>query len=419
MMPALEYRQSTPRFLAARGASSTKLGGRMSGVLASNVAPLRLVHRAEPSLPSGDWARLRPLLSGICGSDVSLLTGRSSPYFGAVVSMPFVPGHEVVAETLDDLPNLPKGSRVVVDPVLSCAVRGGEPCRWCVAGQHSRCDRVTAGRVSAGLQTGYCTDTGGGWGRQMVAHAAQLHPVPDTMDDRRAVLVEPLACAVHSVHRAQVPAGAAVLIVGAGTVGLLTLLALRALTKAGPIYVVAKHAHQHARARELGATEVFQPSRAARAVRRACGGTLEQPMIGGDFLLGGADVAFECTGAGAGLDMALRLVRAGGTVLLSGMPSGGVDLTPVWFRELNLVGSYASSGSAAASPNAEPDGDAQEADEPVGGTFAEAMALAAEAPLDGYVDAIYPLSRWREALGHAAKAGQLGAVKVAFDPSRN
>ncbi|MFI5928438.1 zinc-binding dehydrogenase [Micromonospora sp. NPDC051543] len=419
MMPALEYRQSTPRFLAARGASSTKLGGRMSGVLASNVAPLRLVHRAEPSLPSGDWARLRPLLSGICGSDVSLLTGRSSPYFGAVVSMPFVPGHEVVAETLDDLPDLPKGSRVVVDPVLSCAVRGGEPCRWCVAGQHSRCDRVTAGRVSAGLQTGYCTDTGGGWGRQMVAHAAQLHPVPDAMDDRRAVLVEPLACAVHSVHRAQVPAGAAVLIVGAGTVGLLTLLALRALTKAGPIYVVAKHAHQHARARELGATEVFQPSRAARAVRRACGGTLEQPMIGGDFLLGGADVAFECTGAGAGLDMALRLVRAGGTVLLSGMPSGGVDLTPVWFRELNLVGSYASSGSAAASPSAEPDADVKEADEPVGGTFAEAMALAAEAPLDGYVDAIYPLSRWREALGHAAKAGQLGAVKVAFDPSRN
>jgi threonine dehydrogenase-like Zn-dependent dehydrogenase len=419
MMPALEYRQSTPRFLAARGASSTKLGGRMSGVLASNVAPLRLVHRAEPSLPSGDWVRLRPLLSGICGSDVSLLTGRSSPYFGAVVSMPFVPGHEVVAETLDDLPNLPKGSRVVVDPVLSCAVRGGEPCRWCLAGQHSRCDRVTAGRVSAGLQTGYCTDTGGGWGRQMVAHAAQLHPVPDAMDDRRAVLVEPLACAVHSVHRAQVPAGAAVLIVGAGTVGLLTLLALRALTKAGPIYVVAKHAHQHARARELGATEVFQPSRAARAVRRACGGTLEQPMIGGDFLLGGADVAFECTGAGAGLDMALRLVRAGGTVLLSGMPSGGVDLTPVWFRELNLVGSYASSGSAAASPTAEPDADAQETGEHVGGTFAEAMALAAEAPLDGYVDAIYPLSRWREALGHAAKAGQLGAVKVAFDPGRN
>ncbi|MET7704779.1 zinc-binding dehydrogenase [Micromonospora sp. NPDC005413] len=418
MMPALEYRQSTPRFLAARGASSTRLGGRMSGVLASSVAPLRLVHRAEPSLPAGEWTRLRPLLSGICGSDVSLLTGRSSPYFGAVVSMPFVPGHEVVAETLDDLPGLAKGSRVVVDPVLSCAVRGGPPCRWCISGQHSRCDRVTGGRVAAGLQTGYCTDTGGGWGRQMIAHAAQLHPVPDTLDDRRAVLVEPLACAMHSVRRAEVPAGAAVLIVGAGTVGLLTLLALRALTKAGPIYVVAKHAHQHTRARELGATEVFEPARAARAVRRACGGTLERPMIGGDFLLGGADVAFECTGAGSGLDMALRLVRAGGTVLLSGMPSGGVDLTPVWFRELNLVGSYASSGSAPR-PAAESQTDELETGEPAGGAFAEAIALATAAPLDGYVDAVYPLSRWREAIGHAAKAGQLGAVKVAFDPGRN
>jgi threonine dehydrogenase-like Zn-dependent dehydrogenase len=411
MMLALEYRRSPTRFLTVRGASATPLGGRLSGTLASNVAPLRLVSRANPDRRGGQWTRLRPLLSGICGSDLGLLVGRSSPYLGAVVSMPFVPGHEVVAETLDDLPNLPQGSRVVVDPVLSCAARSMPPCHWCQLGRHSRCDRVTSGRLAPGLQTGFCTDTGGGWSRQMLAHASQLHPVPDALDNRRAVLVEPLACAVHSVQRVPIPDGATVLVVGAGTVGLLTVLALRALTAAGPIYVIAKHKHQRDRALALGATEVFDPSRAARAVRRACGGSLEHPTLGPDFLLGGVDVSFECTGAAKGLDTALRLARAGGTVLLSGMPSGAVDLTPLWFRELRLVGSYASDGQGVTT------------DEPVaghaGGQFAEAMALAADAPLDDYVDAVYPLSRWREAIAHAAQAGRLGTVKVAFDPTRD
>ncbi|MEU2614634.1 zinc-binding dehydrogenase [Micromonospora sp. NPDC007271] len=431
-MLALEYRRSPARFLTVRGASSTRFGARMSGALATNVAPLRLVNHAEPARPATGWTRLKPLLSGICGSDLSLLTGRSSPYLGALVSMPFVPGHEVVAETLDDLPGLARGTRVVVDPVLSCVARAVPPCRWCQVGRHSRCDRITGGRLAAGLQTGFCTDTGGGWSRRMLAHASQLHPVPDGLDDHRAVLTEPLACAIHSVRRVAIPDGAAALVVGAGTVGLLTVLALRAATRVGPIYVIAKHGHQRERARALGATEVFEPSRAARALRRACGGTLEHPVLGPEFLLGGADLAYECSGAASGLDTALRLVRAGGTVVLSGMPSGRVDLTPVWFRELRLVGSYASDGrgvpegadgasTADAAGAADGSGVAEPGDEPAdrAGQFAEALTLAAAAPLDGYVNAVYSLSRWREAIGHAARAGELGTIKVAFDPRRN
>ena len=406
MTAALEYRRAPARYLTARGATSTRLGSRLSGVLASNVAPLRLVSRGRQPAPDGGWARLCPLLAGICGSDLGMLTGRSSPYLFPVVSMPFVPGHEIVAETLDETPDLPKGSRVVVDPVLACAARGVPACRWCEVGQHSRCDRVTTGRIAAGLQTGFCADTGGGWSRTMVAHATQLHPVPDRLDNERAVLVEPLACAIHSVRRVDIPPGASVLIVGAGTVGLLTLLALRELTPAGATYLVAKYGHQRARARELGATEVFDPARAPRAMRRATGGSLEHPVFGAEYLLGGVDFAFECSGSSSGLDAALRLVRAGGTVLLSGMPSGTVDLTPVWFRQLRLVGSYASDGGGAPQ-------DGQPSD------FATAVSLAGDAPLSGYVDAVYPLTRWREAIGHAIGAGRLGTVKVAFDPTRD
>jgi threonine dehydrogenase-like Zn-dependent dehydrogenase len=422
MTLAVQYQRSPLKYLTARSATATRLGARFSGPVVSNLAPLRLVHDGGPELPGPGWVRLRPRLSGICGSDLGLLTGRSSPYLSPMVSMPFVPGHEIVAEILDPLPArpgydgrpgqpaLPAGSRVVVDPVLSCAVRGEPPCAGCLLGRQCRCDRITTGALAPGLQTGFCADTGGGWSRAMVAHASQLHAVPDELVDERAVLVEPLACAIHSVRRVPVMPGAPVLVVGAGTVGLLTVLALRRFTDAGPIFVVAKYPHQRARAQALGATEVLEPTRVARALRRITGGALEKPNFGAEFLLGGVEMAFECTGGASGIDTALRLVRAGGTVLLSGVPSGSVDLTPVWFRELVLVGSYASDAGGPATV----DGGADRS-----GDFAAAIALAVEAPLSGYVDAVYPLSRWRDAVGHAAAAGRLGAVKVAFDPSRD
>jgi threonine dehydrogenase-like Zn-dependent dehydrogenase len=395
---ALEYHRSPGRYLTARGMTATKAGRWMTGAIAGNLSPLRLVKRPAPQLPGPGWTRVAPLLSGICGSDLAMLTGRASPYLSPMISMPFVPGHEVVGETLDDLPAVPRGTRIVLDPVLSCRPRGTPACRWCASGHENRCDHITTGAISAGLQTGFCGDTGGGWSWQFVAHADQLHPAPDELPNERAVLVEPLACAVHSVRRLDVPSGASVLIVGAGTVGLLTLLALRELTPAGPVYLMAKHAHQRSRARDLEATALIDPGQGIRALRRVTTARMHVPELGSGFLLGGVDMAFECTGSPAGLNTALRLVRAGGTVVASGMPSSGVDLAPLWYRELRLVGAYASHSERA--------------------DFDTALRLAGSPVLGGYVDTRYPLGRWREALNHAANAGQLGTVKVAFDLSR-
>lgn len=243
----------------------------------------------------------------------------------------------------------------------------------------------------------------------MAAHASQLHQVPDGLPDEIAVLIEPLACAVHAVRRIAVPPGASVLVVGAGTVGLLTLLALRKLTGAGEVHVIAKHRHQADRAGELGATSIIGTDRTARALRRSTGALLVTPELGTDYLLGGMDLAFECTGGASGLDTALRSVRAGGTVVASGMPSGGVDLTPLWYRELNLVGAYASAVG----------GDQPDRLSPWGrGDFPEAITLAQSAPLDGYVDTKYPLERWRDALEHATTAGRTGSIKIVFAPGR-
>lgn len=390
MMLALEMYRSLPRYVAAKA-----VGGRIPGILTGPAAPVRLITRETPRAPHGSgWARVRPILSGICGSDLGALFGHTSLYFSALVSMPFVPGHEVVGELLDECEDLPVGTRVVLDPVLSCAARGIERCESCASGQTNRCDRITVGHISPGLQTGYCADTGGGWGGQLVAHRSQLHAVPDELPDERAVLVEPLACAVHTALRAEVPNGGSVLVSGAGAVGLFATLALRELTDAGRISVVAKHARQRELAKAFGATDVISPDEAAARVRRNTRAFRLAPERGQEFLLGGVDVAIDAVGSKSSLDTVFRVTRAGGRVLLSGMPASGADLSPVWFRELQVTGTYASTGAEA---------------------FGKAFELAASAPLDGVLGGKYPLYRWREALDHAHSAGRLGTVKVAFD----
>jgi threonine dehydrogenase-like Zn-dependent dehydrogenase len=385
---ALEVYRSLPRYVVARA-----IGGRVPGLLAGPITPLRLVHRDPPQSRRDGWVRVRPRLAGICGSDLATLSGHTSLYFSALVSMPFVPGHEVVGETMDDAPGLPRGTRVVLDPVLACAARGLDPCEACRNEQRNRCDRITVGHVSPGLQTGFCADTGGGWSGQLVAHVSQLHPVPDSLDDQRAVLIEPMACAVHAARRADVGDGQSVLVVGAGAVGLFITLALRELTPAAVITVVAKHRRQAELARLFGATEVVTPGEVVGGVRRATRALRLEPERGPAYLLGGVDVAIDAVGSRSSIDTALRTTRAGGRVLLAGVPGEGVDLTPAWFRELQVSGAYASAGDA----------------------FDVAAALAATAPLDGLLGVAYPLDRWREALDHAGDAGRLGTVKVAFD----
>jgi threonine dehydrogenase-like Zn-dependent dehydrogenase len=399
-MLAVELFRSVPRYAIARAVTAT--GASIPGLLVGPMAPLRLVTLPEPHVRAPGWARLRSRLSGICGSDLGAVTGSTSLYFTGVTSLPCVLGHEVVAELAEDCEDLPRGTRVVVDPVLACEARGLEPCRPCAEGRRHHCERVTVGHLKPGLQTGYCSSTGGGWGERLTAHRSQLRPVPDDLPDERAVLVEPLACAVHLARRAEVADGDTVLVSGAGAVGLFATLALRELTSAGTIVVVAKHAGQAALARRFGATSVVTPDEALRGVRRVTRALTVVPQAvrgltgseTSEFLLGGVDVAVDAVGSSSSMDLALRSTRAGGRVVMSGMPGPGADLSPAWFRELTLVGSYCSAGDA----------------------FDVAVRLAATAPLDGVVGGVYPLNRWREAMDHAAGAGRLGTVKVCFDP---
>jgi threonine dehydrogenase-like Zn-dependent dehydrogenase len=224
------------------------------------------------------------------------------------------------------------------------------------------------------------------------------------MTDQMAVLLEPFACAIHAALRARIHPGQDVVIVGAGTVGILTLIAIRLFTDPGHVTVAAKHEKQRAAARLAGADEVVRPEHTVKAVRRHESAVKLTPERGQDFLLGGADVAIECVGSRSGLDLALRSVRAGGRVVVSGIPADGADLTPLWFRELELAGAYTSGTETLADGTRTP-------------TFDLAIEAAGNLPiLEQLVGATYPLDRWRDAIDHAMSAGKLGTFKVAFAP---
>ncbi len=397
-MQALVYRKSIPRYLLMRAGSR-----RIKSLETSRLSPLQLEDAPDPVLPTPQWVRVRPLLSGICGSDLGTLSSENSPYFSPITSPPFVMGHEVVGEVAEDNSGFRAGERVVLEPALGCAVRGIDPpCPYCASGRHALCLNVARGDISPGIQTGFCRDTGGGWSRgTLVAHPSQLHRVPDAVPDEAAVAIEPLACAVHAAL------GTApddtTLVIGAGSVGLLTVAALRHLTDAGRIICVAKHERQRKEALRLGATEVVHPKETYSKLPEMLGTTPYKPELGKPVVMGGADKVFECVGAPGTMEDALRLTKPGGDVTLVGMPGAKstLDLTALWYKEVRLAGSYAYS--------------IEEHDGKQTGSFQLALSIAPKIELQTLIGPSFQLDSYKEAIAAARSAGCEGHVKVVFD----
>jgi threonine dehydrogenase-like Zn-dependent dehydrogenase len=385
---ALQFVRSIPAFAIVKAA-----GGRPD-VATSALSMLKLGDVAEPELPTRDWVRVMPTLSGVCGSDLAAIGGHASLYLDPLTSYPFVPGHEVVG-TLED------GTRVVVEPALGCKVRGVDPpCPRCAEGRPGLCYNVTEGPIEVGLQTGYCADTGGGWGEVLVAHPSQLHVVPSTLSDEAAVLIEPFACCVHAALRGGATKDDIVVVSGAGTIGLLTVAAVKLFTPPKRLIAIAKHPTQRDLARKLGADQVIAPAEVFQRIRFATGARRLEGM-NRSLLLGGADVTFECVGRADTLNDAVRYTREGGTVVAVGMPGEEkVDWAPIWQRELTVMGAYAY--------GAEPKKKGRR-------TFELAMEAAPGLHLETLTGPLFGLGEYRDAIAYAMSAGRLGAVKVAFD----
>jgi threonine dehydrogenase-like Zn-dependent dehydrogenase len=397
-MLALRYSKSVPRYLLMRAGAK-----RIRGLETGRFSPLQLEEIPEPELPSPEWVRVKPLLSGICGSDLGTLSSENSPYFSPITSPPFVLGHEVVGVVAEDSGNFRAGERVVLEPALGCAVRGiVPPCRYCAAGDRALCVNVAKGTIAPGIQTGFCRDTGGGWSEgTLVAHPSQLHRVPEDVPDEAAVAIEPLACAVHAALRADPDETA--LVIGAGSVGLFVVAALRQLARAGRIICVAKHERQRREALRLGADEVVLPKETYRVLPDMLGTESYEPEIGKPVVMGGAGRVFECVGSAGTMEDAVRLARPGGEVALVGMPSARscLDLTALWYKEVSLAGSYAYGVEDFEGERIR--------------SFELALRIAPEIELETMVGPRFGLRQYREAIAAARSAGRNGNVKVVFD----
>jgi len=326
--------------LSPRRVILTQLLGRFwQGAYFSSFAPLQVQNLPRQPLPAPNWVRVRNHLAGVCGSDLHLVYA-DGDFRIAPAALPShkhsYPGHEVVGEVIEvgvGVQYLHVGDRVVLQCGPNCISTGAQPiCRSCASGNYNLCER--------GSLLSDPEPIGGGWSEEMLLHEQQLFRIPPEMSDEQAVLLEPSAVALHAVMRRPPQPGDHVLIIGAGTIGLLTLQMIRALAPQAMVSVMARHSFQIEQATRLGAAHILYPQDSYRSVVHATGAQLYTGMFGNKMLLGGYDVIYDTVGSKQTIHDSLRWTRAGGTVVLVGLSlhTMHLDLTPIWYQEIELIG---------------------------------------------------------------------------------
>lgn len=373
----------------------------------ASFAPLQVQNLPRQPLPASRYVRVRNILSGICGSDLHFVFA-DGDFRVAPAAIPsnaqMYPGHEVVGEIIevgDDVQRLHVGDRVALQSGLSCRSADVDaPCRACAAGNYSICEH---GPFSGPHPIG------GGWSEEMLVHEEQLFSVPAALTDAQAVMLEPTAVAVHAVLRCLPQQGERVLVIGAGTIGQLLLQVIHALSPNAEVYVLARHDFQIERAARLGA-QIIYPQDSYRQVQSATNARLYEGRMHNRTLVGGFDVIFDSVGSRQTTGDALRWSRAGGTVIMVGLSlyPMHIDLTPIWYQEVNLI------GSTAHGIEYWPLGTTEQAS-----TFAVAAELIARNFIfpDKLITHRFPLNAYRPALLTASDKRHYRVMKVIFDYS--
>lgn len=243
---------------------------------------------------------------GICGTDRHLLHGTfpSKP--------PLTLGHEFSGIVVD------VGAGVDIAPGTRVAC---DPNTWC-----GTCENCLRGRVNLCLNnvaTGIHRD--GGFAEYCAYPAHKAHPLPLTLDPLHGAFCEPLACTIHGIDMGAPKAGERVMILGGGVIG---MLALQLCLQAGAeVMMVTRQADKRALAAQLGAQATAPTESAAR-----------------DVWPRGADLVVECAGVADTVEMAPRLTRSGGRVVILGVLAAGetVRIEPfdLLFREVQLLSSF-------------------------------------------------------------------------------
>ncbi|MCL6611881.1 MAG: zinc-binding dehydrogenase [Peptococcaceae bacterium] len=363
---------------------------------------LRYIEITSPEVPRG-WIRVKNRLSGICGSDLhliyldvdlgvhpALLPGSPVTYLG----------HEVVGTVLEAGPEnvLKPGDRVIRRMRVgggSCLAHGLDPCPQCRENHYNHCER-----------TGLPDTVGGGFGDEFYAPEKGLLKIPDELPDDQAVLVEPAAVSVRGVLRCPPSKNQKVIVLGAGTIGFFVLQALRAVCPDCDITAVAQFGFQRDLALRYGAGEVWMAHEdLLEKAAGKTGGRVYAGLGGGRTLVGGFDIVYDCVGTSETLQLCLRLARSRGSVVLVGaaLRMMNIDLSPVWYNEVNLIGTASHCSSLWRGERV--------------GDFELAISWMLEGVLDtdGFITHRFRLDRYREAILAAADKSESKSVKVVFE----
>jgi 2-desacetyl-2-hydroxyethyl bacteriochlorophyllide A dehydrogenase len=279
----------------------------MRAIVVDRPGSFRVADVPDPA-PGAAEVVVRVDSCGICGTDLHILAGEFPP-----TPYPITPGHEfagtVVARGPDIRPDLPEGARVAVDPSLYCGY-----CRRCRAGRDNLCENWAA-----------IGDTvNGAFAEYVAVPAVNVHRLPDHLDGQSGAMVEPLSCAVHGMRRLGPVLGDAVVVVGAGTMGLL-LLQLLLHAGSGPVAVVDRVTDRLDVARKLGAAQAVSDAGALDGAR--------------------FDIAVDATGVPEAIETAIGLLDRGGRMLVFGVSpaQAAIHVSPfrVYNDELTIVGSMA------------------------------------------------------------------------------
>lgn len=281
--------------------------------LAKAEASVGVIDAAEPTPGPGE-VLIRIAAAGICGTDMAIYDW--APRMQARVAPPRILGHEATGriEVLGDgVAGLALGDRVSLESHIFCGV-----CRYCRRGDAHLCQHL--GYPGISIDGGFA---------ELVAVPAQIaRVVPDALDDRIAAMIEPFGIAVHACMAQRGVSGRTVLVNGCGPIGLMTVVAARALG-ARRILAADPNRLRLDLARRLGADEVVDPSEADVV-------TAAKAMTDGF----GVDVAIEYSGVGSGLDAVLASTDRMGDIRLVAGPKTphAIDVNAVLRTGVSIYG---------------------------------------------------------------------------------
>jgi len=398
-MKSLFFENSPARFVAMKAASLLSKNAALGPL-----STLRYADVPEPALPNPRWLKLRNHACGLCGTDLHFMYMELDPRCFPAASPGIAAkhlGHELVGEVFqlgDEVGGgLQLGDRVAmrIDWPSCFQMELDPPCAQCAAGNYMLCENL--GRTEPAV-----LHTGGGFSPYMVMHRTQPFRIPDELGDDAALLIEPMASAVHGVLKAPPEAGQTVLVLGAGTIGLLTVAAIRSLSPETLVHCLSRYPFQSEVVRALGAEVLDEGDGLYERIAERTGARKAKGQFGNQILLGGFDTIYDTVGSDHSLHHALRWIRGGGKLVMIGInfKPGKIDYTPIWAQEIEVVGINCHA--------------TEEGGETSFGVAARLLLQGCVEP-GAVITHRFPVAKWKDAVKTFIDKKRTGAIKIVLE----